>query len=117
VQMIHPYKLQQGGWVFDDPDKGLVEEGLVSGIDTLLDRICDEFGLDPEDGFDVVFSSEPIEGPVAVLRKREEIDGRPDLFGTNYLDEMSGIQGWLCPNLLQYFDLPPEVIYCRVVQL
>lgn len=113
-QVIHPYKMQNGGWVFDDADKGLVEEGLVAGVDTILDAICDQYGLDPRVGFDVGFSSESIDDAVAIFRKLEEIDGRPDLFGTNYVDEISGVQGWLCPNLLQYFDSPPERIYCNL---
>jgi hypothetical protein len=49
-----------------------------------------------------------------VLRKIEEINGQPDVFGTNYIDEHSQTQGWLCPNLLQYFESPPEMIYCVV---
>lgn len=81
---------------------------------TILDRISEEYRLDPSLGFDVGFSDEPIDTPVAVFRKLEEIDGRPDLFGTNYMEEISGTQGWLCPNLLQYFDSPPEGIYSRL---
>jgi hypothetical protein len=112
MQTIHPYKMENGGWVFDDEEVGLIEEGLVLGIDTILDKICDQHGLDPRVGFDVGFSDEPIDDPVAIFRKLEEIEGQAELYGTNYVDEVSGIQGWLCPNLLKYFVSPPEKIYC-----
>lgn len=114
MQTIHPYKLKNGGWVFDDPAKGLVEEGLVAGIDLMLDDIADQFGIDPEVGFDVGFSDQPIENAEVVLTKLQEIEGKPDLFGTDYMDE-NGLRGWLCPNLLQYFDSPPEKLYCKVM--
>ena len=114
MQVIHPYKLKTGGWVFDDPEKSLVQEGLVAGIDTMLDDIAAEFGIDPEVGFDVGFSDKPIENAEVILTKVREIDGQPELFGTDYMDA-SGMTGWLCPNLLQYFTKPPEKIYCKVM--
>ncbi|MFN9850585.1 MAG: DUF6717 family protein [Planctomycetota bacterium] len=114
IQTIHPYKHSDLGWVFDDPAKGLDKEGLVLGIDTLLDQICERFQLNPVAGFDVEFSDEPIDNPAVVLQKLEEIEGQPEVHGTNYLDEASRTQGWLCPNLLKYFESPPNRIYCRI---
>ena len=112
--MIHPYYDPQHGWVFDDPEKELVKEGLVCGIDVILNAVCTSHGLDPLQGFDVEFSDQEIPNADVVLRKIEEINGQPDVFGTNYIDEHSQTQGWLCPNLLQYFESPPEMIYCVV---
>ncbi len=42
MQVIHPYKMENGGWVFDDSGKDLDKEGLVLGIDTILDAICEQ---------------------------------------------------------------------------
>jgi hypothetical protein len=112
---IHPYFDPDYGWVFDDAEKELAKEGLVAGIDVILDKVCSTYGLNPLDGFDVLFSDTEITDADVILEKVLEINGQPEVFGTDYIDQQTEIRGWLCPNLLKYFSNPPEKIYCRVV--
>ena len=113
--LIHPYYRDNEGWMFDDPTTGLVQEGLVLGIDTILDLVCNERGLNKHRGFPVEFSDKEFPDFEYRLVKIEEVNGNHNLYGTDYLCEEYGIQGWLCPNLGKYFENPPEEIFLRVV--
>ena len=111
---IHPYYIENEGWMFDDVATGLVKEGLVDGIDTALDAACEAFGLNKSEGFDLEFSDLEIPGYDYKLVKLEEINGDHTAFGTYYRVEPNNIRGWLCPNLGKYFDSPPSEIYLKV---
>lgn len=113
--IIHPYFIEDLGWMFDDADVGLIQEGLVDGIDIALDKVTEELGLNKFEGFDLKFSPEIIPGFEYKLVKLEEINGDPNTYGTYYRVEPYGIKGWLCPNLGRYFEKPPEEIYLKVI--
>lgn len=111
---IHPYFRDGQGWIFDDPATMLFEEGLVDGMDQVLDLVTEARGLNKYNGFDVEFSDTEIPHDYLLI-KLEEINGDPSLYGTYYMFEPYNIRGWLCPNLGRYFDKPPEQIFLKVV--
>ena len=103
---IHPYKTQ-GMWVFDDPAVGLREEPFVSGADTIIDLMVRDLPT-AEAGFTLIFSATPFPGYVLEL-----VWLRADLSGNWYRADSLGMEGWLCPALLKYFDAPPEKLFAQ----
>ena len=103
---IHPYK-SHGMWVFDDAAVGLREEPFVSGADTISDHMVRDVP-DPASGFTLLFSAEPFPGCGLELAWV-----RADLSGNWYRADAIGMEGWLCPALLKYFDEPPPRLYAQ----
>jgi hypothetical protein len=97
----------EGLWVFDDPSVGLVKEPLVLGIDVMLDRLTSDIP-DAENGFTLLFSTNPFPGYTAELQwKREEYGGNW------YYCPQFQIEGWLCPALFKYFDQAPQKLFAK----
>ncbi|MGO4262226.1 DUF6717 family protein [Lysobacter sp. TAB13] len=106
IVAIHPYKTH-GMWVFDDLAVGLREEPFVSGADTIIDHMV--AGIDgAQNGFTLLFSTNPFPGYQLQLDWQ-----RADLSGNWYRSESIGMEGWLCPALLKYFDAPPPTLYAQ----
>jgi hypothetical protein len=103
---IYPYKYE-GLWVFDDLKVGLAQEPFVSGADVIIDRMTSQIP-NAERGFRLLFSSTPFPGFTAQLDWR-----RADLGGNWYYSRDLDSEGWLCPALLKYFDVPPKTIYAK----
>jgi hypothetical protein len=113
VHEIHPYVSEWDGqrvWVFDDPAKGLINEGLVSGTDRILDNYRFARFPNGEKGFALRFSDQAFAG----------VDMRFDWVRTGtgeglaegvegnwYTSKALGFEGWLCPALFKYFDTAP----------
>jgi hypothetical protein len=108
--VLRPYK-HEGSWVFDDESAGLRKEPFVFGIDEMIERMT---GSIPgaEQGFRLVFSARPFPGYAARLEWREEESG-----GNWYSCPTFGIDGWLCPALLKYFETAPGEIYAKAEPL
>ena len=106
ITAIHPYK-DEGLWVFDDANVGLVREPFVSGADEIIERMVQGIP-DAARGFTLLFSAGPFPGHQATLERREEHHG-----GHWYHSRELGIDGWLCPALFRYFDAAPERIYAQ----
>jgi len=104
IMVVHPY-LDQGSWVFDDADKGLVKEPFVLGIDSMISFAVAELSLNP-DGFSIYFSSSYIPNHHFVLTW-----DRFDRGGNWYKCDELGYEGWLCPALYKYFEEAPKEIY------
>ena len=106
ITAIHPYK-HEGLWVFDDPSVGLVKEPFVSGADEIIERMVQ--GIPgAQSGFTLLFSAAAFPGHQAMLEwRRREMDGNW------YYSADLGIEGWLCPALLKYFESAPERIYAQ----
>lgn len=106
LQIIFPYQFECA-WVFDDEDKELDKEPFVFGADTIIDQmVVDIPGA--ENGFKLLFSHAPFPG--------YQVHGewiREEMEGNWYRVSDFGIEGWLCPALLKYFDSPPENIYAK----
>ena len=106
IMVIHPY-LDDGVWVFDDPETKLVKEPFVSGADDIIDRMVADLP-DARLGFHLYFSASPFPGyQLELIWQREEYDG--NWYRSDPLD----MEGWLCPALFKYFDKAPERIYAQ----
>lgn len=119
---IRPYVSSWGNdrvWVFDDVPKGLINEGLVSGTDKILDRIAARFP-NGENGFSLTFSDEPFDGHELTFEwlKSGEGDGLAEgVTGNWYHEPKTGFEGWLCPALFKYFNTAPKHIYVKAEAL
>jgi hypothetical protein len=107
INVIAPYRTL-GMWVFDDPRVGLVQEPFVSGADTMIDRAVAHIP-DAAGGFVMVFAAVPFPGHQFRLEWRRAEGG-----GNWYVSPELGLEGWLCPALMRYFDQPPAAIYVQV---
>ena len=107
IQAIHPY-YHEGLWVFDDAAVDLVKEPFVGGADKIMDVISEQV-QDGKNGFTLVFSSRPFPGHQITLEWL-----RPEYDGNTYRCRELGMDGWLCPALLKYFDEAPQEIYAEV---
>ena len=106
VDRDSPYKAG-GLWVFDDPAVGLTREPFVSGADAIIDRLVQEIP-DAKSGFTLLFSAQPFPGFQAEFEWRGE-----EFSGNWYYSPALGMEGWLCPALLKYFDCAPKRIYAQ----
>lgn len=107
MMVIFPYRIEKS-WVFDDAAKGLVREPFVFGIDDMIDKAVVAIP-GAENGFKLIFSAKPFPGfQVSLSWLREEYEGNW------YRWEQFGLEGWLCPALLKYFDAPPAEIFLRI---
>src|SRR6185437_3023489 len=107
IFVIKPYAWE-GMWVFDDPNVGLVREPFVGGADTIID-VATAHIPNAKQGFVAVFSAGYFPDAQIVLSWVREEHG-----GNVYRWREEEMEGWLCPALLTYFDLPPEKSYVRV---
>jgi hypothetical protein len=103
---IHPY-MTEGLWVFDDPAVGLRQEPFVSGADTIIERMVADIPH-ARDGFTLLFSGSAFPGYQLEL---EWV--RADMSGNWYRSQALGMEGWLCPALLKYFESPPAKLYAQ----
>jgi hypothetical protein len=107
IYLIKPYKWE-GMWVFDDPSVGLVKEPFVGGADTIID-VATAHLQNAHKGFLAVFSAGYFPEAQIVLEWVREDGG-----GNVYRWNEKGMEGWLCPALLKYFEHPPEKLYIQV---
>jgi hypothetical protein len=107
INVIAPYQYE-GLWVFDDERVGLVQEPFVGGADTILDQMVREIP-NAGAGFTLIFSAADFPGSRYRLEWR-----RPDRSGNVYFSADLGMEGWLCPALLRYFEEPPAEIFVQV---
>ena len=106
IMVIHPYK-QNGVWIFDDEDRGLLAEPFVAGAEEIIERLTADI-LNAESGFTLLFSASPFPGARHEFERRREEGG-----GNWYYCEELDREGWLCPALYLYFETAPEHIYAE----
>lgn len=96
--------LYRGQWVFDDWKKGITKEPFVHGADEILDEIaamsCKAKTLA------LTFSNRPFVGADFTFIRQHSENG-----GTWYSWRETGMWGWLCPVLFQYFRKAPKYLY------
>jgi hypothetical protein len=108
IQVIFPYR-HQGMWVFDDEDTDLLQEPFISGADDIIDRAIEAKGIpDAENGFRLIFSGGEFPDHDLKFEWIREGEG-----GNWYRSEQLGMEGWLCPALLRYFETAPREIYAK----
>ena len=105
IGVIFPYK-RYGIWAFDDPAVGLVQEPFVAGIPAMIEILVKDIP-GAEDGFALFFSA------TSFPQYRVELAWIGEEAGGNwYRDTSTGMEGWLCPALFQYFERAPERLFC-----
>lgn len=108
IFVIKPYKWENL-WVFDDPAVGLVKEPFVGGADTMID-VATAHIPNAAQGFVAVFSAGYFPDAQIVLNWVREEGG-----GNVYRWDEKGMDGWLCPAMLKYFDQPPAKMFVQVM--
>jgi len=120
-QMIYRYGENIGTfriWVFDDEERGLKNEALVSGTDIILDKLTESIP-NADRGFALTFSNAPFPGYSHIfewIRSDEGNDMGMGIHGNWYKEQKSGLVGWLCPALFKYFDFAPKSLYVRALK-
>ncbi len=107
IFVIKPYKWE-GMWVFDDAAVGLVREPFVAGADTMID-VATAHIPNADRGFIAVFSASYFPGSQITLEWVRQ-DGNGNVYRWNE----QGMEGWLCPALLKYFEKAPARLYIQV---
>ncbi|HWD41906.1 MAG TPA: DUF6717 family protein, partial [Fimbriimonas sp.] len=79
----------------------------VGGADTVIDQWVKSIP-NAEVGFRLIFSHEPFPGFQYMMSWV-----RPEMSGNVYRCEELGMEGWLCPALLKYFEKAPPKIYAK----
>ena len=122
---IQPY-WHEGTWVFDDEYVGLEKEPLEGrfggeladimeleralfggGITKMIDYLVKDIP-NARKGFILLCSSQPFAGYQAELTRLRE-----ELGGWTYKAKDYGVEPWLPPTLLGYFESPPESLYVK----
>lgn len=119
INTIRPYKFpdENGSWVFDDDSRDLAHEALVGGMPEIIEFALQQAGIkDGHKGFTANFASFRFPGAQFCLNKIPEEDKSDEMkeFTVGNFYELFGQVGWLCPNLLKYFDAPPDQIWVQV---
>lgn len=104
VYRIKPY-IRDSEWFFDDPDRGLLEEGLTDGVPEILISMYERKKTTTAGNAVVWFTSEP-----HVLSELTIYYVEPRMHGSLYRAE-DGRECWFCPALLRYYKEPPATLY------
>ena len=117
IMVINPYK-DKGMWVFDDDATGLVKEPFVAGVPQIIESLLEETNIENgEEGFKLIFSSDPFPGFQLMLEKTDDVNGYDGTWYKCATPWYNSMKGWLCPALFKYFKTAPEEIYVKVENL
>lgn len=102
-------------WVFDIPFAGIEDEPFVEGIPEILEhhlRKARKLTYAQSQGITVLFTDSPnippaFRGGTNFTLVRSRFDSN----GAWYTDKASKLEGWLCPNIHQFFAAPPAKIH------
>lgn len=112
---IKPYKTKEGFWTFLDTNTSRTEDEnmLVGGMDTMLDQLQEVY-----DTFFLEFSDSKFDKNCLTSFELYWASGDKDnttkSIGNYYLNSLTGVEGWLCPVLFDYFEKAPLVLYIKV---
>jgi hypothetical protein len=98
----------EGQWVFNDPDVGLIKEPFVAGADTLIEKVLPEGAQKGA----LTFSDNYFPTRHYVLDMVKDNSSTNE--GTYYHCKELNHDLWLCPALLKYFKTPPKKIYFKI---
>ena len=108
--IIHPYRVGQPGWAFDDPEVDLVQEPFVAGADNMITEMVKAENIDP-DNVSLIFSDNPFPTANITLNwLREDCGGN---WYKTFINE-NEMEGWLCPALFKYLDKAPKKLYVQL---
>jgi transposase-like protein len=104
LRVLFPYK-RQGVWAFDDPSVGLIQEPFVLGVPEMIEHFVRGM-CGAENGFALFFSD------TLFPRYQAQLEWmRQDCGGNWYRETATGMEGWLCPALFNYFEVAPKRLY------
>ncbi len=106
---IHLYR-KGDTWYFDDPAKDVYEEPFVEGSSEVISEMQIRLGL-PGDTLALTFSDRKFSEYQFCMEWRE---CRENGTWNKYRVKGTGMDGWLCPVLLKYFEEPPVKLYIAV---
>ena len=95
-------------WMFDDQEKGLIQEPFVGDTTGLIDAFTSVIP-NAKNGFYLFFADTPFKGYNSRLTHLRTEDG-----WSEYVLADNKTNAQLCPNLMKYFDSPPRRIYFAV---
>ena len=104
--IISPYRTPGGGWAFDDPSHGLVAEPLISGADTLCDRLAEGANR-----LTIRFDCIPAEDADTLTLIQVDSEKKESW----YYSKTYNLVAYFCPALFCYFTSPPREIYYSVI--
>jgi hypothetical protein len=106
---------KQDAWCFDIPIVGIEDEPFVSGMPEIIEHHlirAEKLDVARTHGVSVLFSgaaSKPAAFELGnyfhLVKVKEENNG------CWYRDPSTGFEGWLCPNLYQFFAAPPNTLH------
>jgi len=96
----------ESGWAYDDPRVPIENEPFVDGAELIIEHLL----ANPHADRAVLRFSDREEYP-HVLEYLEDHAG-----GATYLLRGTGMKGWLCVHLFDYFDTPPKRISISVTE-
>lgn len=109
---------KQSSWCFDIPIMGIENEPFISGMDDIIDKqliLAKKLDEAKKRGVCVLFSGATNKpesfksGYYFFIKKQREENG-----GCWYYEPKSKYEGWLCPNLYQFFSRAPDTIHICV---
>jgi len=99
-----------GIWVFDDPQRGIINEALVSGVPAIIEHYVGEEATKAQ----IIFADHEWPGAMTCLKREPLPEGWVRQNGTWYVAE-NGMRGWLCSCLNEhYFPISPEEFWFSV---
>jgi hypothetical protein len=108
---IRPFK-KGSIWVFSEPVMNIFEEAFVGDVNKIIDAMLLRADLSASEPFTAMFSAIEFPGATEKLRLENEESG-----GHWYWSVESGIRGWFCPVLCEFFvDGAPKYIYVKAVE-
>jgi hypothetical protein len=96
---------ENGKWIFDDPGKGLVKEELTKSLEDVIRALTTKI-TDSESGFTLLMRDAPFSEQTFAFTKQQEEYG-----GCWYINEESGLTGWIGPSTRHYFSKFPDKLY------
>ena len=109
IFQIVPRKMKKAPlWIFDDPQRGLIEEPFLEDASAALDKIAESVGAKNE--MVLLFSATAIPDCTTTV-ERVGSGEYAETAGAFY--RFYGKKVWLCPAVAKYFRLAPEKIFIK----
>lgn len=124
VKVIRPYRrndrwvFERDGKIFDMAPAGMTEATLspvMVGADRVISAGCQAKGIDPESGFNLLFSEEyfPMADVLFTLAEGKFDGWVYNVDGLN-MKVNEGQQAWVCPYLSFFYEKPPKFLYLKL---
>ncbi len=106
LNVIAPYRWQ-GSWVFDDERFDLTREPFICGADKMIDVLVADIP-NADAGFKLIFAATAFPSHQLAVDWIREENGGNWYYSSDYK-----IEGWLCPQMRNWFDKAPTRIFAK----